>query len=223
MATPNKNLRKAAILLRSLPQGQSEELLGRLEPEGAAAVAAEMADLQEIDDAERQSVVLEFAGANAARPVERPATVAPPFQFLYDLKADAIVELIGEERPQTIALVLCCLPPRVAAAVLEKLAPAEQFSVVCRIAALGEPAPEILQDVETQLYRRLVGGERAPAGRRGLSGVVKILNALEPAIERRLLGELSETDPQLAREIRREMFGPDVAACADWGVAGAAC
>ena len=53
---------------------------------------------------------------------------------------------------------------------------------------------------------------RGPTGNRGVTGVVRMLNVMEPAVERRLLAS-GRTDPQLAREIRRAMFGADVAAC----------
>jgi len=48
-----------------------------------------------------------------------------------------------------------------------------------------------------------------------------MLNVMEPAAERRLLGELAEADPQLVGKIRKALFGVDVAACANWGTVAA--
>ena len=56
-----------------------------------------------------------------------------------------------------------------------------------------------------------------------MTNVVKMLNVMVPAAERRLLGDLAQADPDLHREIRRAMFGADVAACGEWNVTGAAC
>ena len=120
------------------------------------------------------------------------------------------------EHPQAIALVLSYLPPQQAAALLAELTPEEQFSVVCRIATMGEASPEVVRDVENGLKRRSRRAVGRPTGNRGVAHVVRILNVMEPAAERRLLGKLAEADPQLVREIRRAMFGVDVAACEEW-------
>ena len=43
-----------------------------------------------------------------------------------------------------------------------------------------------------------------------------MLNAMRPATERKLLGHIAQSDPDLLGEIRRAMFGDDVAACGGW-------
>ena len=87
---------------------------------------------------------------------------------------------------------------------------------------MSEPSPEVVRDVENGLKRRLSAAIGRPTGNRGVASVVRMLNVMEPAAERRLLGKLAEADPQLVREIRRAMFGVDVAACEEWDVAEAA-
>jgi flagellar motor switch protein FliG len=115
------------------------------------------------------------------------------------------------------------LPPQ-AAEVLAALAPEEQLAVICRIATIGEPSPDAIRDVEMGLKQRLSGtGGHQPAGHRGVASAIKILNSMAPAVERNLLGKLAEVEPQLVREIRRAMFGADVAVCDQYDVSGAAC
>jgi flagellar motor switch protein FliG len=221
MAT--SSLHKATVLLLSLSREQAAQLLDRLEPEQVAAVTAEMRSLREVDSVEQEAVVREFAAASATcLGRRRPAGVAP-FQFLNNVGSDDLLHLIADEHPQTVALILSYLPPRQAAAVLAGLPPEGQLSVVCRIAAMDQPSPEVIRDVEQGLRNRLCTADGQPADNRGVASVVKMLNVMEPKAERRLLGELTEAAPELMREIRRVMFGVDVADCQQQSVAEAAC
>ena len=86
---------------------------------------------------------------------------------------------------------------------------------------MDEPRPEIVRDVEKSLLGRLRSVEDRPDGNRGVACVVRMLNAMEPAAERELLGELAEADPELVEQIRRAMFGADVAGCQEPSVAEA--
>ncbi|MCE5303759.1 MAG: hypothetical protein LLF97_11730 [Planctomycetaceae bacterium] len=201
MAIAQDNLRKAAVLLLSLPKPQRKQLLDRLLPRQAAAVTAEMARL-------------------ASEPIDATEPLddldAEPFAFLHHLPTDALLDLMAEEQPQTIAMVLSYLPPQEAAAALADMTPEQQFTVVCRIATMSEPTSSAIRAVETELRRRLPRGLQTAHRRRGVVHVVRMLNVMEPTVERRLLGELADADPQLAGEIRKVMFGVDVAACGRW-------
>ena len=221
MAT--SDLRKAAVVLLSLPSGQRSQLLDKLEPEQAKAVAAEMNGLGALSGTEQEAVAREFAEAHPARLAARSPSGTVPFQFLHDLPSDALLDLMADEHPQAIALVLTYLPPRQAAEVLAELTPEEQLSVICRIATIGEPSPDAVQDVEMGLKRRLSGAGGRPAAERGVASAIKIFNAMAPSAERSLLGKLAEVEPQLVREIRRAMFGVDVAVCDEHDLSGAAC
>ena len=222
MATLNKDLRKAAVLLRCLPSEQRMRLLGRLDSQQAAAVTAELNGLGEVSDVEQEAVVREFAAPSVRRVDHVRLAKTGPFQFLHDLATDALRDLVADEHPQAVALVLSYLPPQQAAALLAELTPEQQFSVVCRIATMNEASPEVVRDVASGLKRRRSAAISRPTGNRGVAQVVKILNVMEPAAERKLLGSLAEADPQLVREIRRVMLGVDVAACEEWDMAEAA-
>ncbi len=207
----NSNLHNAAVLLSSLPKTQAARLLGLLEPGQVAVVTAEMGRIEQIDAVEQENVARDFAKAGAACAANRRQADVAPFQFLYDVPGDDLLELIGGERPQTMALVVSYLPPRQAADVLAELPADEQLEVFRRIAAMRQPSDEVIADVEQELRDRLCPSAAGPAGNRGILNLVKILHAMPPATERRLLGELGEADPGLLREIRHAMFGADVA------------
>lgn len=207
---PIKNLRKAAVVLQSLSKEQAAALLGKLEPEQAAAVTAEMGGLPKVDDTERDAVTREFAQARVREVRHRQAVDHVPFEFLNNLDGHALLDLIADEHPQTIALVLSCLSPSQSAAAIAELTPEQQLSVVCRIATMSEPSPEAVRDVEQGLHRRMFGAPRRPTSHCGVTSVIRMLNVMEPATERKLLSDLSESAPELVREIRRVMFGVDV-------------
>lgn len=204
------NLRKAAVLLQSLSKEQAAALLGKLEPQQAAAVTAEMSELPEVDNAERDAVTQEFAEAGVQQTRQRQTIDHAPFEFLYDIDGHALLDLLADEHPQMIAMVLSCLSPSQAATVIAELTPDQQLSVVCRIATMTEPSPEAVRDVEQGLHRRLFGAPRRAASHCGVASVIRMLNVMEPATERKLLGDLAEAAPELVREIRRVMFGVDV-------------
>lgn len=233
-------LRKAAVLMASLPETQAAELFGLLTPDEAAAVSAEMAALGDVSPDERAAVLREFAeieqtqlpsiGPKHLR-LDRPhpahgAEEASPFEFLHDFAPDELLVLLADEQPQTLALVLSYLPAQLAAAALAEMPPERQTVVVGRIAAMGLPSEEVVRMV-AEAVRRRAFGEAAPRTPHsmpsGVAGVVKLLNAMVPAAERRLLGDLAEADPALHGKIRQAMFGADVAACGEWNVSAAAC
>ena len=54
-------IRKAAVLLMSLPQEQAAQLLGRLDSKQVKAVSIEIAKINAIGGEDQQSVILEFA------------------------------------------------------------------------------------------------------------------------------------------------------------------
>ena len=213
-------LRKAAVVLTSLSKRLRSRLLDLLDPRQAAAVNAEMNRLDDVDDAERATTIGEFVGSGEDCLGRHGTPRGAPLQFLHDLDIDMLLDLIVDEHPQIVALVLSHLPPRQAAAVLAELTPDGQLSVVHRIATMNRPTPEVVRDVARAIRQRLVGQAASPTGANRIADVVKILNVMEPAAERRLLGDLAEADPGLVREIRRAMFGADVAACETPRVAG---
>jgi flagellar motor switch protein FliG len=204
------NLRKAAVFLRSLSEKQVSLLLRKLNPDQALAVSAEMAGLQSISPEEQEEVVQDFAEANASAMETEPSNAAKPFQFLWDMGAKELGNLLSKEHPQTAALILSQLTAQQAAETLATLPPERQTSLLQRIAVMNPPSPEIVDDVEQCLQSLLT--EPIHEESKGMTGVVKMLGAMRPTAERRLLQEIGQSDPNLLREIRRAMFGADVAA-----------
>ncbi len=223
MTTPM--LRKAAVFLDALPNEQAASLLARMSPEQAAAVSGEMAGLPKVESEERESVIREFVAAGCSLAPEPPCETiafpnaeplrdenASPFRFLYDFKPEDLVALFRDEQPQTIALVFSQLPACLAADGLALFPANKQTAIFARIAAMREPPnQEIVRDVARAVERRLNGPAVVPMAK-GMAAVAKMFGAMRPATERKLLGGIAKSDPDLFQDIRRAMFGPDVAA-----------
>jgi flagellar motor switch protein FliG len=214
--------RKAAVLLTSLPKPQAAALLAKLTPDEAVAVSAEMAGVGRVGREEQEAVMREFAASGSRQADAGGVAEASPFAFLHGLDAQDLLSLIGDEHPQTIALVLSRLPARQAADTLAALSPDRQAAVVSRIATMEQPIAEIVGELADALRRRLSGPVKVPIGK-GLAKLAKMFGSMCPAAERKLLGDIAQADPDLLSKIRAAMFGADVVACADANVSSAAC
>jgi flagellar motor switch protein FliG len=228
------DIRKAAVLLMSLPQEQAAQLLGRLDAKQVEAVSIEIAKINSIGGDEQQSVIMEFAeidpkslgggsggmdvakslvekalGKNATGTLDivRQQIEALPFGFLQNVDSQNLLTFIIDEHPQTIALILSHLPPLYGAEIIAGLPSDRQLAVIRRVATMGQTNPEIIQEVERGLESRMssvMSQQFEKAG--GVPTVAEILNVTDRATERSLLENLAQEDPDLVEEIRRLMF-----------------
>jgi flagellar motor switch protein FliG len=227
-------LRKAAILVASLPEDEAVTLLSRLEPRQIEQVSIEIARLKNVSADEQDLVIGQFAesspgssgfeagglerakqlvqaalGKNAATALDniRQSIEAVPFAFLRHVDSQNILTYVIDEHPQTIALILSHLSPPTSAQILAGLPPDRQLLVIQRIAAMGQTSPDIIHEVEKGLERRMssvMSQSFDKAG--GIDAVAEILNVSDRATERTLLENLSHEDPDLVEDIRRLMF-----------------
>ena len=96
-----------------------------------------------------------------------PATPAPAsFAQLHDCSAEEWHELLEDEQPQTIAVILSQLPAAQSSFVLRMMPAANRLDVVRRMTALETPAAAVLQELATTLATRLrqVRAARATQG-----------------------------------------------------------
>lgn len=228
------DIHKAAILLTSLPEEDAALVMGRLDAKQVEQVSIEIARLKTVTADDQEQVIQQFAesnpgsagtdaggldrakalvqkalGTNAADTLDNihQSIEAVPFAFLRHIDSQNILTYIVDEHPQTIALILSHLPANSGAAILAGLPPDRQLLVVQRVAAMGQTSPEIIEEVERGLERRMssvMSQSFENAG--GVGAVAEMLNVSERATERALLENLSQDDPELVEEIRRLMF-----------------
>jgi len=228
------DIHSAAVLLTTLPEEEAVSVMGMLDPKQVEMVSIEIARLKAIGADEQEQVIMDFAksnpaavglhsgsldlaktlvqkalGNNAHDTLDniRHSIEAVPFAFLRQIDSQNILTYIIDEHPQTIALVLSHLPANVSSEILAGLPTDRQLSVVQRIATMGQTSPDIIQEVEQGLEKRMssvMSQSFENAG--GVEAVAEMLNVSDRATERTLLENLTQENSNLVEEIRRLMF-----------------
>lgn len=229
-----EGLRRAAILLMSLPNKVAALVLAKLPSHFIEAVSIRIAQTDSVAGDEQEVVMAHFltsktsaiyaspGGLERAKELIKEAlgrdagelignlqqTIeSMPFALIKKVDPQTLLQFIGEEHPQTIALLLCHLPTNYAAEVLAGLPLIKQLEVIRRVANIGRTSPEAVAELESGLEQRLssmVSQQHTAAG--GVKSVAEILNVSERSIERAIMSTLAEEHPELSDEIRRLMF-----------------
>jgi hypothetical protein len=97
---------------------------------------------------------------------EPSSAATASFAQLHDCSAEEWHELLEDEQPQTIAVILSQLPPAQSSFVLRMMPSANRLDVVRRMTALETPAPAVLNELAATLAARLrqVRSARATRG-----------------------------------------------------------
>ncbi|WP_407951458.1 flagellar motor switch protein FliG [Peribacillus psychrosaccharolyticus] len=226
---------KAAILLISLGPDVSASVYKHLSEEEIERLTLEISGVRKVDSHEKESILEEFhtialaqdyitqGGIGYAKQVlekalgnEQAAAIinrltsslqVRPFDFARKADPAQILNFIQNEHPQTIALVLSYLDPPQAGQILSELPQEVQADIARRIATMDSTSPEIINEVEQILERKLsatVTQDYTQTG--GIEAVVDVLNGVDRSTERTILDALEIQDPELAEEIKKRMF-----------------
>lgn len=227
---------KAAVLVLQLGRAESARVLGELSEAELEELSTEIARMGDVSPEICAAVMAEFAGTLAGSAastrggmelakdllfatlgeqrgqemLERlsKSFVELPFAFMTNLDARQIVSFLADEHPQTIALVLAHLPAGLASNVLAGLGRDLQAGVAHRIAVMDRTSPDLIRQVEHALERRLsslgVASDLSAVG--GVRPLVEIINHADRGTEKMLLEGLDQLDPELAEEVRSQMF-----------------
>jgi flagellar motor switch protein FliG len=229
-------LRKAAILLVQLGKDKAAKVLAKLPQATVEELTAEIVRLRDVSWEDAESVVgeaytslvsdevagrggLELArqmlaqsvGADRADEImERlGATLAEmPFEALRRSDARQLITFLGDEHPQTIALVLAHLGPAQSATVLSGFEQRLQADVAHRIARMEQASPDVIRLIERELDRRMstVLGPQELSAVGGVPPLVAIINRADRSTERMILEGLEQVSAELAEQVRAQMF-----------------
>ncbi|MGE8079160.1 flagellar motor switch protein FliG [Peribacillus loiseleuriae] len=226
---------KAAILLISLGPDVSASVYKHLSEEEIERLTLEISSVRRVDSQEKENILEEFhnialaqdyitqGGIGYAKQVlekalgsDQAATIinrltsslqVRPFDFARKADPAQILNFIQNEHPQTIALILSYLDPAQAGQILSELPQEVQADIARRIAIMDSTSPEIINEVEQILERKLsatVTQDYSLTG--GIEAVVDVLNGVDRQTERTILDALEIQDPELAEEIKKRMF-----------------
>jgi len=226
---------KAAILLISLGKEYSAELYRFLSEDEISDMTLSITTTRRVEPEVREQIVSEFyemclaqkfiteGGIDYAREILEQA-VGPdraeemirklssslqvrPFDFIRRVDSTQILNVIHNEHPQIIALVLSYIEPKQSAQIIASLPPERQTEIIARISNMGSTSPEYVKEAERILERKVTSmgyTENIIVG--GIDTIVEIINSLDRSSEKNILESLDISDSELADEIRKRMF-----------------
>jgi flagellar motor switch protein FliG len=226
---------KAAILMITLGLDLSSKLFKFLRQDEVELIVLEIAKISTVSIEKRDAVIqeayqraialkyineggIEYAkeilersfGAGQADDVTSRLFAAlkhdNPLELVKKTEPAQLLEFIKEEHPQTIALICVYMDSKPAGAVLSALDPELQGEVAMRIAILQKTAPEILEQLDELLGRRLLvsGSDSTKAG--GVQSLATVMGHVDRQTERNILAGLAKRDPVIAEEVKSLLF-----------------
>jgi flagellar motor switch protein FliG len=132
-----------------------------------------------------------------------------PFAFLHSLEPERVASLLTGEHPQVIAVVVAHLSAELGAAVLSALDEGTRAEVAVRIGTMGKLPSEAVVSIARALSGQVLDAYTAPdidGSSGGASALAAMLNRSDRQVERQVLAAVEAADPNLAEEVRRQLF-----------------
>lgn len=229
------NLEKVTIVISSLPEDLASEIFRHMDTaeverisrcmSNMGTVAGDVVDkiideFVEMVDSEGGSVTLgkgyaenlvaKALGEAKAKSIVDKISEGKEYRslaLLDDIDPKMVTDIIRNEHPQTIALILAHLSSEKSGMILPSLPEDLRAEVVLRISNLEGVPPDVISDVAEMLENE-VKSMGSMGGRQmgGVKVVADILNQMDNATESSILSKIEETDPKMADEIRQLMF-----------------
>lgn len=226
---------RAALLLMTIGENEAAEVLKFMGAEEVQKLGSAMASLKSVSrsDADRvlEMFIMDvedhtalgvdtenyvrkllgnaFGAAKANAFIERIVSgdEARGLEALKWMSSREVVDIIQDEHPQIIAIVLAFLDSNQAAEVVEKLPAEIRSDIVMRVARLSDIQQSALAEIETLIASK--SADSGPGGTRTVGGnkvAANIVNALKPERGEALLAEIKEKNAELSDRIEEMMF-----------------
>ena len=130
---------------------------------------------------------------------------AKPFDFIRRSDPANVLDILQQEKPYIIALVLAHLEPSKAAILLSNLPCGIQNETARLIATMDRISLEIVRGIERMIEKKLSSCDSYSAVG-GIDCTVEILNLLDRVSEKQIIATLEDNDPELADEIKKRLF-----------------
>jgi flagellar motor switch protein FliG len=227
---------RAAILLLSLGEQEATEVMKHMGAKAVQRIGAAMTQLQNISRQEVTEVLASFTttvegqtslgvgvdeylrkvligalGEDKAGGVIDRILFGRSSKGLESLKwmdARAVAELIRQEHPQIISIVLAYLDPDQSAEVLAQFPEWLRADVVMRIATLDGIQPSALHELDEVIEKQFAGktGALKTSILGGIKTAANILNFMDSSQEGALVEEIRKVDEALSSRIQDLMF-----------------
>lgn len=129
------------------------------------------------------------------------------FDDFQDTKITQIASFIQNEHPQVAALIFSQLNTDKSAEILSYMPEEMQGEIIYRLASMEKISAEVILEIEEVIKEHLGGmdtmGDRVKSG---TATVAQILNEADISVERHVLDIIDQRDPQMASDIKEQMF-----------------
>ncbi|MFB0993640.1 MAG: flagellar motor switch protein FliG [Paracoccaceae bacterium] len=226
---------KSAILMMLLGEDEAAEILKHLSPREVQHLGTAMYSVAGVEQDTVNAVLDEFLavikkqtglglgagnyirnvltkalGNDKAQSVMSritPTSSERPIEILDWMDARAISELILDEHPQIVALIISYLEYDLAADVLGLLPEEMQPEVVRRIATLETVQPEAVRELERVMQEKFQANTSLRASQiGGVKAAAKIMNFTKTVMEQRIMKEIRKESKELMQAIQDSMF-----------------
>ncbi|WP_113783924.1 flagellar motor switch protein FliG [Enterococcus cecorum] len=229
-------VKKAAILLISLGSDISSKVMKLLPESVIRKVSYEIANIETVTPEDRDSILNEFLETSIAQKYvidggfdyaknllnqalgpQRAKEVIDvlsqiqlrerPFNIARKADTQQLINLLLNEHPQTIALIMCYVQPDKAATILSNFPPQMQVEIAERIGMIASTSPNTIKRIEKVIenkFSNFVENNTEAAG--GVHTLVEILNSVGRSTEKNILADLDKRQPELSSEVKSSLF-----------------
>lgn len=216
---------KVAILIQSMGRNEAERVISSFTDSERELIMGHLSQMGAISPEVVERVAEEFASLTSARrsisegasAIQRPGKREPEpessgtgsasLNTLRSLDTEQLVELIKDEHPQTIAIILVHLESAAASDLLSRLPDEKKTDVALRIANLNRVVSGMVEEID-KAFEDVLKGKEAPVIHKtgGVGRLAEILNQIDMESGDMILSEIEESNPELAGEIKQLMF-----------------
>jgi len=218
---------KAAILIRALGKEASEGMLTSLTEDERQVVYQQLNQMGMVTAEITEQVVKEFAEIAAGRTQKGQLALparsgqslktgaenggtsdgAEGLEAIASLSADEISDLIKDEHPQTIAIILLHLKTPIASEVIANLPDEIKTDVSVRVVTLERVNVDIVDEVN-EVFKEILKNKKSSDANisGGVDRLAEILNQTDEVSSELILSEIEETDAEMAAKIKQRMF-----------------
>jgi flagellar motor switch protein FliG len=226
---------KAAVILYTLGEETASQVMRYMEHDDVRELSKSMTGMTSISSKDVDSIVDEFhsrvsneegtivsieedyvksvitnvVGEKTAERILESISLQEDGSYIEifrNLDIRVLAEFIKNEHPQTIALIISQLLPEEASEVMASLQDNLQLDVIERMAKLENISPEMLRDVAQVLEREIKTAQTGTKQMGGVKSISEILNNMDRQASSAILVRIEENDPEMAEEIRQNMF-----------------
>jgi flagellar motor switch protein FliG len=226
---------KSAILMMLLGEDEASEILRNLSPKEVQHLGTAMYSVQGLDQDTVNKVLDDFLkimkeqtslGLGAGNYIKNvlqkalgdekaqsvlsritPSSSDRPIEILDWMDARSISELILDEHPQIIALIISYLDAALGADVLTMLPDELQPEIIRRIATLQTVQPDAIKELEEVMQRKFAANTTLRASQvGGVKAAARIMNFAKQEMEVHILKNVAKFDKSLMQAIQDNMF-----------------